>query len=217
MELTLTAPQIEQQALTLVQQAQAVQVTDQATLTEASSARVRLKNALKTTAEFFDPLGKKLDAAKAEFLSGRRRVETPLKEAVAYLDEQMSGYHEAERLKRQQEEARLNEAAKVRNDTARLEQASSLERLGQSVAAEQVLTQPIVQPPITLPKPTMVGTTMRTDWKFTIENAALLPREYLMPDEVKIGQVVRALKVPNPMPGVAAFPKTVPISSRVVA
>jgi hypothetical protein len=42
--------------------------------------------------------------------------------------------------------------------------------------------------------PKVVGISTTKQWKFRITNAALIPKEYMVPDEVKIGGVVRALK-----------------------
>jgi hypothetical protein len=42
--------------------------------------------------------------------------------------------------------------------------------------------------------PTLAGTMARTNWKFRVVNPDLVPRAYLQPDEVAIGQMVRGKK-----------------------
>ena len=50
---------------------------------------------------------------------------------------------------------------------------------------------------------------LRTSWKFEITDAALIPREYLTHDLVKIGEAVRRAKDPvRDIPGVRIFPDT---------
>ena len=52
---------------------------------------------------------------------------------------------------------------------------------------------------------TEAGLTVREDWKFSIVDAALIPREYLIPDEKKIGRIVRAMKDATNIPGVRVY------------
>ena len=85
----------------------------------------------------------------------------------------------------------------------------ALEGAGLKLMAEQVLETPSFVPPVVLPgAPKLAGSSERTYWKFQITDEAALPREYLMPDEKKIGQVVRAMKekAVGHIPGVYAYP-----------
>jgi len=53
------------------------------------------------------------------------------------------------------------------------------------------------------------GVRYRTSWQYEIVDAALVPREYMQVNEVKIGTVVRALKDDCNIPGVrVSFTKT---------
>ena len=49
------------------------------------------------------------------------------------------------------------------------------------------------------------GVSFADVWKYEITNEALIPREYLMPDESKIGRVARAMKDKTVIPGVKVF------------
>lgn len=49
------------------------------------------------------------------------------------------------------------------------------------------------------------GISRRKVWRFEITDASVLPREYLMPDEQKIGGVVRAMKNQTRIPGVRVW------------
>jgi len=46
---------------------------------------------------------------------------------------------------------------------------------------------------------------MQKVWKFRVTNEALIPREYMTPDMVKIGGVARATKGSIQIPGVEIY------------
>jgi uncharacterized protein YhaN len=84
---------------------------------------------------------------------------------------------EAARLKKEAEEAAARERARAAED----------ERLAKQDALMDTVT---VKPAV----PTVAGIRARVQWKFRITNPSKLPRQYLMADEVAIGQEVRRLK-----------------------
>ena len=49
----------------------------------------------------------------------------------------------------------------------------------------------------------------RDEWTYEITDATLLPLEYLMPDEKRIGGVVRAMRGATAIPGVRVFARRV--------
>ena len=53
------------------------------------------------------------------------------------------------------------------------------------------------------------GVAMRESWHFEIVDADLLPRDYMVPDEKAIGQVVRGLKGQTAIPGIEAYAERV--------
>ena len=59
--------------------------------------------------------------------------------------------------------------------------------------------------PVIPDKMDTAGLTVREDWKFSIIDHNLIPREYLIPDEKKIGRIVRAMKEQTNIPGVRAY------------
>jgi hypothetical protein len=62
---------------------------------------------------------------------------------------------------------------------------------------------PVVVIPKTIPK--QEGISTRKTWKFRIVDTAKIPREYMTVDEVKIGQIVRAMKELSNIPGVEVY------------
>jgi colicin import membrane protein len=103
-------------------------------------------------------------------------------------------------------------AAKKKGDAetaARLESQADT-RAQQGAVTAQVLeqTQALMSAPSsTIAAPKVSGISTRKLWAFRITDPALIPREYLLIDEQKIGGVVRALKDATNIPGVEAYQK----------
>jgi hypothetical protein len=96
-----------------------------------------------------------------------------------------------------------------KRELARLaKQAEEDEAKARELAAKQceetAAAVPIVRVEAAVPK--VAGIKARVNWKFRIVAAHKIPREYLMPDEVRIGQTVRSLKQAGEViPGVEAY------------
>jgi hypothetical protein len=114
--------------------------------------------------------------------------------------------------KRAEDERRRIEAQRVERENAkkvedeRLRQAEALAKAGKPALADAVLEQPIEVAPVTpeaVARPD--GVSYRENWQFTILEEEVLPREFLMPDEAKIGKVVKAMKGATRIPGIRVF------------
>lgn len=86
-----------------------------------------------------------------------------------------------------------------------IETADKLERMGDSAGAEAVLNEPVryVPPPV-VPSGALKIAGIKTGMtrKYEIVKESLIPREYLKPDETKIGRVVKAMGTKIEIPGV---------------
>jgi DNA-binding PadR family transcriptional regulator len=73
--------------------------------------------------------------------------------------------------------------------------------------AAAIQAEPVYIPPVILPKetPKVQGMSFRTIWKYRIDNESLIPRQYLIPDEKKIGAVIRANQGKISIPGVTPY------------
>ena len=107
--------------------------------------------------------------------------------AMRYEDEQ-EAIRSAEEAKRQAEAQNLAEDEALA--AAELAQAA-----GDTAQAESIIEQPVIAPTIILPRatPKVPGHVRRTVKRFRTVNLAAIKPLYLMPDEVKIGGVVRSL------------------------
>jgi hypothetical protein len=86
-------------------------------------------------------------------------------------------------------------------------EALALEAEGRRAEADvvrksDVVIQPVVIQPST---PTTFGVSHREIWKYRIDDEKLIPREFLMPDEKKIGAYAKAMKAAGRIPGVTIF------------
>ena len=81
------------------------------------------------------------------------------------------------------------------------------EQCGNKEEAAAIMEAPVQAAPVVIPKavPKVTGMSIRDNWKFRVTNEKLIPREYLKVDEVKIGQVVRALKSSANIPGIETY------------
>ena len=108
---------------------------------------------------------------------------------------------EMERKHREKEQRLLAEARKKEEERLLAE----AEETGDDsiLDDELIIPQPVVETEV----PVMKGVSFTTVWKFEITDPRLLPYDYVMPDERKIRDVVKALKDKTNIPGVRVFPE----------
>lgn len=123
----------------------------------------------------------------------------------------MIAWEDEQERQRKAEEDRLAAEAKAQAEKEALEAAVQAEAEGNQEEAVAILEAPVIVPVVTIPKqtPKVAGHTRRVVPKFRINDEAKLPRQFLMPDEKKIGGVIRALKAAHNIPGVAYYEETV--------
>lgn len=158
-------------------------------------------------------------AEKELWLEGGRRVDTTFREIVTPVSKllaeakQMVGDYQAqkmaaERARREAEAARL-QAEADRVATAALRGQGDVAAAVESERAAQIATAAVQAAPAELGRVTdnagAVVAQARSRWEYEITDPAALPREYLIPADVKIAAVVRALKGETNIPGVRVF------------
>ena len=204
----ITHQEIEQTALSLPEKARRLTVTTQAEYQAAGDFLLHLKAVRERINAVFDVPIAAAHASHKAALAAKAKVAGPVAEADAVVRLTVSNYLQAEERTRKQAEAVALAASMKVEEEARLAQATALEQAGMPDAAEAVLSAPMVVPPMVMEAPKAEGISSREYWTYEITNAALLPREYLIPNEVAIGAAVRSLKHLTNIPGVRAFAKT---------
>jgi len=157
----------------------------------------------------------KIKELKKAFDDRVRQVDEPLERAERdILTPAISAFrNEQERERRRQEELLLAQQRK-REEDARLAHAAELEKTGQKEQAEKVLDTPIPVAPVIIPKQKVDGGSFRTDWDYSVMDISLIPREYMVPDFIKIRSHVRQFKDASTIPGILVQSKQVLISGR---
>lgn len=207
----------------LADQALAVRVTNNTERTAAAEMGKAIAAMEKEVGSVFDPIVAAANSAHKVAVAKRAEVLDPLARAKRFLASCIGGYDqeqerirraEEERLRREQREREAQEAARLRKEAENraLAEAQAAADMGDAGLAEMILDAPVVveaPAPVPVIVPAMVesteGVARRTTWKFRIENEALIPREFLMVDEKKIGGIVRAMKGATRIPGVVAY------------
>ena len=224
----LTAPDAKaaaakQDGLVILYKAKELRITDQATLTQANEYLKQAKQIRAEIDKTFDPHIAQLHKSHKDLLAEKRRFTDPLEQAEkilrpaigTYLHEQEQRALEADRARRRAEEEaerKANEATDLSHALIKNGDIEEAEKIasGAKVEVRQILDNrpEAVEDPIT------DNNQKRTTWHFEITDEAAIPREYLMVNETKIGQVVRAMKDQTNIPGVKAFPKR-SVSTRI--
>lgn len=194
-------------ALSIPDQAKQIVIRTMDDYVRAGEIMLTIKAIRKKITDTFQPIKRKMDAAKQEVLDQERAADAPLKEAEALLSPQIINWNREQEKIRQAEEARLREIARKEEEERQLQDAIMAEQCGNKEEAAAIMEAPVQAAPVVIPKavPKVTGMSIRDNWKFRVTNEKLIPREYLKVDEVKIGQVVRALKSSTNIPGIETY------------
>ena len=208
MEEIKKVEEVETKALSIVDQAKTVKVTNPETYTAAGQIWKAIKDMMKEVSDTFDPLIEAAHLSHKKALEKKAKFYQPLDLASRSVKKLMSDYDTEQERIRKAEEDRLQKIAQKQAEDRRLEEALAAEKAGRKEEAAAIIETPVTIAPVVIAKVTPKmegGPVYRTIWKFRIMNAALIPREYLIPDEVKIGGVVRSLKAAVSIPGVEVY------------
>jgi MFS superfamily sulfate permease-like transporter len=190
-------------------------VVTQVEYVTASDTLKEIKTRGKQLDDLRRSMTKPLDDSKAKIMDFFRKPAEALAEAEKEVKSAML------RFQQEQERERLAEIRRQEEDR-RLEQeildelAQEAAQAGDVVAVAELVEQkqeamvaPVVAPP-SAPKVDGVG--MRKVWKWRLVDYLLVPREYLMLDDVMIGNVVRGSQGKLTIPGIEIYSKDVVIS-----
>ena len=150
-----------------------------------------------------------------------RRAWEAEQEKIRVQQEALRAAREAEEKARREAAEAEARASRARSEESRRRAQEEAERIRKEAEAEQqkileaaaekesklVEEQKAAVPPT--PAPATKGISTRQDWDFEVMDAAAVPREYLVVDEVKVRQIVRAMKGETNIPGIRVFSKTV--------
>lgn len=209
MQSEIETSALESRTLSLPDQARKLQVIDRDSLERAASLLLIVKALRKELDDTFDTGIKKAHEAHKAAVALKKKYELPLATAEATIKPRIAAYHALKEQIRRDEENRLMEEARKRADEEKLSMAVRAETLGLQAQAEAIIDQPAFVPVVTLPKAEKIeGISMRKTWKYRIIDVNLIPRDYMIADEKKIGGVVRAMGEQAKIPGVEIYCET---------
>lgn len=179
--------ELSQGSLELLERAHSIEIVDDQSDFEAAEFLAQVKTMRKGWDElrhfFTDPL----EATKKMYIAKFKTDDAPLEEAQKIVGGKHIAYQRAAQEAARKEQERLRKLAEARQ----ARQAAKAEEKGLE-APPVVIPMPTIQaPPKTLH--TASGSiTTRTVWKHEVIDFGLLPEEYKIADDVKLGKVVRA-------------------------
>lgn len=199
-EAAVAAPELVTMSESLVVQAQRIEsITTALHYSDAVVVAKSLRSMEKGIEEFWRPLKVAAKRAHQNLCDEERRMLSPVVAAIEFLDSKLQIYLQAEETQRREQERQAQEAAKKAEEERLLAEAVHLSELGLHTESEQVLTEaesvptPAVIVVSSVPK--IAGTSLRKVWKWRLKDASKLRPEFLVPDEMRISQVVRAMKL----------------------
>jgi len=168
-----------------------------------------VKELRKEIQDTFGPLKERAFLAHKAIVAEEKRHEEPLIEAEKIVRRLMVAYRQREEANRLRREAELREIARRQEDEAKLAAALEAEARGEKEEAAAILEEEVYSPPIILTPEVPKAKSVRfsTTWTFRIIDVNKIPREYMLPDMVKIGFEARSKKGDTRIPGIEVYPR----------
>lgn len=198
-------PEQNTKALAAIEQAQAFNITTQEQAAFVDSFCVNLKALEKEVDLAYDEHIEAAFKAHRSLTAKKKLYAEPITQARAIAKGKLIAWSDAQRAIAEQEAAIARAKAKQQAEDEALARAARAAEFGDDKTADAIMSAPVVMEPVKVAAPAKMATVMQTRWKYRIVSAALIPREYLVPDETKIGGVIRATKGAVTIPGVEAF------------
>ena len=221
LQLVPQEEEVGKEVATVEDQAKALKVVDTASYVAAGELWKAIKALRAKVANTFDDIIKAAHLAHKKAVEKKKMHDGPLDTAERIVKQAMSVYDAEQERIRKEEEGRLREIAKRAEEDRVLAEAAAVEAEARAngatkeEAAQQadaVIAEPIYVAPIIVAKATPKlagGPVFQTRWDFEVVSEALIPRQFLSVDMVKIRQIVTAMKSQTNIPGIRAFEKRV--------
>lgn len=220
-ELKIIEPEIQDlqtSSTDMLSQAGVLTVKDDASFSLGGEMLLEIKRRSKVVEErFAEPVSLAHKAHKA-LTSLRDSVLGPFKQAEITIKGKLGVYQQEVERKRQQEAERLRKQAEAKAEADRIAKAEEQMDKGDLEGCKQTLEAPIAPVVITPPTPEppkVAGVSFREDWKYEVVNPDLIPREYMMVDEIKLRRIVKAMgKAASNIPGIRVYAEKVVSAGR---
>ena len=178
-------------------------VKDEETSVVAAVALTRVRAFLKSIDEERKAYIQPFNDFVKEINSKSKSLCEDLVKAHLHLISELRDYRQQIEKARQKEQARLDRLAQRRFERA--------EAQGKPTLIPEAISSIVRGAPKSV-ETEVSKVTFRTDWRAEIVDESLLPRQYLIPDEVGILAMIRATKGTVKIPGVRAYSVEVPVT-----
>ena len=131
-----------------------------------------------------------------------------VQQARALIRPKLVAWEAKKRQEAEVERVRLEAQARKEAEDRAIAEAAEAERNGDMATAAAIVAAPVqAAPVIVAPALPKRQTKIPEAWAFRVTNQALIPREYLTVDQIKLGGVARATKGSIKVPGVEFYDK----------
>lgn len=185
--------------------AEQLQVTTPEQMTAAESILAELRRRKKVWLEAVEITVTTAHKAWKAAVAHRDSIAGPIDAAERIVKQRIADYVFEQRRKAERERARLQAEADAQAEAERRKAMAAAEKLKTPELKEarieqaQAIVAPVVQVAAAVPETKLASV---VTYGFEITDAAKIPTEYLIPDEKKIGAVIRATKGSIEIPGV---------------
>lgn len=176
------------------------------TLDQAVRDRQDLGRAIKAGEAYFGPLKKMAHQLWRALCERENQILDPLRRADHSKALAISAYKAAEDVRRREAERVEEDRRRIEREADAVAEAAILERQGDHALAAAVVAEAVAAPAPVVVLPDLTrqvdGLKFTRRWHARIVSPALVPREYLIVDEKRIGAYARAMKESARIPGI---------------
>lgn len=202
-------PEVNSKGLSAVEQANAFSIQTQDDAAVVDLFCVSLKALEHEVDAAYDEHIETAFKAHKSLCAKKKIYALPILEARAIAKIKLGAWQDKLKALAAVEEARLRSEAKKRAEDEALALAARAAEFGDDKTADAIISAPVVVEPVRMAAPVKTATVFQTRWKAKVVNPAMVPDEYWVIDEQKIGAVVRATKGAINIPGVSVFSERV--------
>lgn len=202
-------PEQNTKALAAIDQANYFNIQTQEDAAVVDAFCVNLKSLEKEVDLAYDDHIDAAFKAHKALVAKKKLYAEPITQARQIAKGKLIVWQDKQRVLADQEAAIARAKAKRDAEDEALARAERAAEFGDDKTAGAIMAAPVVVEPIKVAPPVKTATVLQTRWKFRITDAAKIPREYLIPDETKIGGVIRATRGAVTIPGVEAYSERV--------
>ena len=177
----------EEQSTDVLVHAESIEVTDQMSYDTAAAFIKACTDLKKKIIEEHKPLKQKTKAAHQEACNKEKKHLGPVEKAISIFKRKMTAWF-------------IPEQNRLREENEKLK----AEAMAENPEAVPVFEEKKVEKP--------KGVSYRDNWKFRIADEQALPRPYLMPDERKIANVVKAMRDKTEIPGIEVYNEPIQVT-----